>query len=125
MKRKLLNLSFSLFVSLFLLIVSGCGNSWEKKQFDTDEDVVNAFKYARYKDVKEKFGEPYYKFLDVMDQEITYRWHGVGVKGKSDAYLIFSAMEYGYAHFSGFEFKTWYQNDGYNAPSNDNTYTID
>ena len=125
MKIKKVQLMASvLLVGLSLLFFSGC-SSWKKKQFESDEEFVSAFKHAKYKDIKKEFGEPYYKFLDVTDQEITYRWHGVGVKGQSDAYLVFSAFEYGTYNFSGYEFKTWYSTNGYHAPSNDKTYNID
>ena len=110
---------------LFLFFAYASSSAWEKKQFDTSEEFAEAFKYAKYDDVKKAFGEPYYKFLDVVDQTVTYRWHGVGVKGESDAYLVFSAIEYGTFNFSGYEYKVFYTTDGYHAPSNDKTYNID
>lgn len=126
MKSKIFKtLASILTVGLFLFFAFGSSAEWKKKQFDSEEAFSKAFENAKYEDVKKEFGEPYYKFLDVVKQEITYRWHGVGVKGQSDAYLNFSALEYGTNHFTGYEFKTWYTNDGYNAPSNDNTYSID
>jgi len=112
-------------VGLFIFFAIGSSAEWEKKQFKTDVEFAKAFKYAKYDDVKKKFGEPYYKHLDVVKQQITYRWHGVGVKGTSDAYLNFSALEYGYNCYSGYEFESCYFTDGYHAPSNDHTYNID
>ncbi len=111
-------------IGVFLVLAFGSSAQWKKKQFDTEQEFSKAFISAKYKDVKEEFGEPYYKFLDIVDQEVTYRWHGVGVKGQSDAYLVFSAIEY-VNRFSGYEFKYWYTTDRYHAPSNDNTYNID
>jgi len=126
MKNRIIKSTLSILtLGLFLFLAFGSSADWKKKQFDTEAEFSEAFKYAKYEDVKKEFGEPYYKFLDVVGQEVTYRWHGVGVKGQSDAYLNFSAIEYGTNHFSGYEFKTWYTTDGYHAPSNDNTYTID
>ncbi len=127
MKNRIIKSTISILtIGLFLFIAFGSSADWKKKQFDTEEEFSNAFKNASYKDVKEEFGEPYYKFLDVVDQEVTYRWHGVKVKGQSDAYLVFSVIEYGTgASYAGWEFKHWYTTDGYHAPSNDNTYTIE
>ena len=126
MKSKTFRMAASIFtIGVFLFLAFGSSSAWKKKVFDTDDDLTKAFQNAKYDDVKKAFGEPYYKFLDVVDQTVTYRWHGVRVKGESDAYLIFTAIEYGTFNYSGFDFKTWYNNEGYNALSNDNTYTID
>lgn len=99
--------------------------TWEKKQFDDYDDLVESFKYASYEKVKKEFGEPYYKFLDITTQQITYRWHGVGVKGHEDAYLNFDVLEYAPGFFMGFEFKTVQGYEGDYAPGNDNFYNID
>nr|WP_319571245.1 hypothetical protein [uncultured Draconibacterium sp.] len=106
-------------IGFFMFLVFGSSSDWEKKQFDSYESLGEAFRNASYSDVKEKFGEPYYKFLDITNQEITYRWKGVGVKGHPDAYLNFEAMEYLTGFVTGYVFETVDTDEGYHVPSND------
>lgn len=109
MKNRIFKTTISILtIGLFLFLAFGSSADWKKKQFDTEEEFSNAFKNASYKDVKEEFGEPYYKFYDVANERISYRWKGVGVKGSPDAVLYFSAFEYGAAHISGSTFMSWY-----------------
>jgi predicted secreted protein len=112
-------------IAIVLIYIFYPYKTWEKKQFDNYDELVEAFKDVSYKAVKKEFGEPYYKFLDVTGQTIDYCWHGVGVKGHPDAHLVFNAMEYATGFFMGFEFKYVNEHEGYWAPSNDNYYNIE
>ena len=112
-------------ITLLISLNTGCSASWEKKQFDTPEQFGSAFSNARYKNVKAAFGEPYYKRLNVVEQTVMYRWRGVGVKGKPDAFLVFSAKEYGYFQFVGDRFEYFYSNGEVTARSNDHEFNID
>lgn len=112
-----------IFTALF--IIGSPSTSWKKKQFNDYDEIVKAFKWVKYDDVKAEFGEPTYKFLDLQRQEITYKWSGVGVKGHGDAALNFDVLEIGGVIFKGFEFKTVETHEGYYAPSNDKDFNID
>lgn len=119
------NTGIVLLIALVLYIIGSPSSAWKKKQFNDYDDLVKAFTSVKYDNIKKEFGDPYYKFLDLITQQITYRWHGVGVKGHEDSYLNFDAMEYATAFFKGYEFKTVQGYEGYYAPSNDNFYNIE
>lgn len=127
MKSHRTKVSVSLLLLLALLIgLSSCGNNdWKRKKFSSYEEMAAAFKYAKYNDVVEEFGKPNYKFLDIENEIITYRWDGVGVNGRPDAYIDFNLVEYQSGFFKGFEFVAVSSIEGERVSSNDNRYHID
>jgi len=113
-------MSSILSIGLIIVFFNSCSSGWKKKQFDDYQSLGNAFHGISYNNVKREFGEPYYKFYSVSREEITYRWRGVGVKGRPDAYLNFEAMEYAPGFVKGYVFKTVDTSDDvYHAPGND------
>jgi hypothetical protein len=127
MKSHRTKVSVSLLLLLVLLIgLSSCGNNdWKRRKFRSYEEMAAAFKYAKYNDVVAEFGKPNYKFLDIENEIITYRWDGVGVNGSPDAYIDFNLIEYQSGFFKGFEFVAVSSIEGERVPSNDNRYHID
>lgn len=127
MKSLRIKVSVSLLL-LFLLMIglSSCNNTdWKKRKFNSYKEMAKAFKYAKYNDVVEEFGKPNYKFLDIENEIITYRWEGVGVNGRPDAYIDFNLIEYQSGFFKGFEFVAVSSIEGDRVQSNDNRYHID
>jgi hypothetical protein len=113
-------------IVLLLSHFLGSSNSISKKQFKTLDDLTSALHGEKYDDVKAILGEPYFKYLDVVKQEITYRWHGVGVIGRPDAVIIFDAFEFS-GSYSGRNFNSVYfsEKDWDNLKGNDDVFRID
>ncbi len=104
----------------------GSSNSIGKKQFKTLDDLSSALHGEKYDDVKAILGEPYFKYLDVVKQEITYRWRGVGVIGRPDAVIIFDAFEFS-GSYSGRNFNSVYfsESDWDGLKGNDDVFNIE
>jgi len=118
----------ALVVGIVLLLSHFLGsfNNISKKQFKTLDDLTSALHGEKYDDVKAILGEPYFKYLDVVKQEITYRWHGVGVIGRPDAVIIFDAFEFS-GSYSGRNFNSVYfsEKDWDGLRGNDDTFRIE
>ena len=118
----------SLVIGIIILFAYflGSSNSIGKKQFKTLDDLTSALHGEKYDDVKAVLGEPYFKYLDVVKQEITYRWHGVGVIGRPDAVIIFDAFEFS-GSYSGRNFNSVYysESDWDGHKGNDDVFRID
>ena len=113
-------------IVLLLSYFLGSSNSIGKKQFKTLDDLTSALHGEKYDDVKAVLGEPYFKYLDVVKQEITYRWHGVGVIGRPDAVIIFDAFEFS-GSYSGRNFNSVYfsESDWDGLKGNDDVFNIE
>lgn len=96
--------------------ITGCSPSIEKKQFESNDELISAFRNVSYSDVVKKLGEPYYKKSDLIDvngdrQSISCRWKGVGVIGRPDAVIIYKAIQYSAGQIDGTEFQAMQQNE--------------
>lgn len=113
-------------IIILIIYLLSSSNSVGKKQFDNMDQLTSAFRGQRYDDVKAILGEPYFKYLDVVQKTITYRWHGVGVIGRPDAVITFGAFEYS-GSFSGHNFDSvYFSEDGWDRiKGNDDVYRID
>lgn len=99
-------------VIIFSIGITGCSPSIEKKQFESNDELISAFKNVYYyTDVVKKLGEPYYKRVDSDFKTISCRWSGVGVKGRPDAVILFTAIEYSPGQFDGSLFYAMQQNE--------------
>ena len=80
---------------IYSVAILSCSPSIEKKQFDSNDELISAFKNVSYDDVVKKLGEPYFKLVSSDFTTVQYRWHGVGVKGRPDAviwYTVYSSL---------------------------------
>lgn len=95
LKQKLAKLAATVFIAFTIF---SCSN-WESKQFNSCEEINDAFKNVNYDDIVKKFGEPKKTFehwngygCDGEGLAFEAMWTGVGVNG-SDSRIFFKAYE--------------------------------